>query len=88
MSKLLDCCLIANTNDTYPFLPNDLILYNYSVTDIDIESEKKFESLLAKEEEGISFNDEILLSLKALHLELALLKSTNEEMSKKLEQLP
>ena len=59
-----------------------------TVTDIDIESEKKFESLLAKEEEGISFNDEILLSLKALHLELALLKSTNEEMSKKLEELP
>ena len=51
------------------------------VTDIDIESEKKFESLLAKQEEGISFNDEVLLSLKALHLEL-------EEMSKKLDQLP
>ena len=51
------------------------------VTDIDIESEKKFESLLAKQEEGISFNDEVLLSLKALHLKL-------EEMSKKLDQLP
>ena len=53
------------------------------VTEFQIESEKELELLYAKQEEEISFNDEVMMSLKDLHSELALLKSTLVEMSQK-----
>ena len=58
-----------------------------TVTEFQIESEKELELLYAKQEEEISFNDEVMMSLKDLHSELALLKSTLAEMSQKIDKL-
>ena len=54
-----------------------------TVTEFQIESEKELELLYAKQEEEISFNDEVMMSLKDLHSELAFLKTTLAEMSQK-----
>ena len=51
-----------------------------TVTEFQIESEKELELLYAKQEEEISFNDEVMMSLKDHYSELAFLKSTLAEI--------